>query len=270
MLTLARRLHARSERRLKALVEDHHAAQQAESHRLAGNAILANLGALVPGTGRATLTDFEGNAIEIILDPNLSATDNARRYFKKYKKAKGGQEIIARRIRDTRDEALFLKNIESELAGTTDTGSLTMVRDRLVELGYIEMVRPKQDPVVSAPYRTILHRGWEILIGKNAAGNDLLSTRVARTHDLWLHAEGIPGSHVVVKNPDKREIPPEIVEKAARVAAFYSKGRHATKVPVTYTFARFVKKPKGAKPGMVVLSERKTVMAVPDAGQRDA
>jgi predicted ribosome quality control (RQC) complex YloA/Tae2 family protein len=88
--------------------------------------------------------------------------------------------------------------------------------------------------------------------------------KLARPDDLWLHAEGMPGSHVVVRNPGKRDIPAGVMRKAASLAAYYSKGKGSAKVPVAYTPAALVKKPRGAPPGTVVLAERKTVMAVPE------
>jgi predicted ribosome quality control (RQC) complex YloA/Tae2 family protein len=100
-------------------------------------------------------------------------------------------------------------------------------------------------------------------VGANAAANDELTVKLARPDDLWLHAEGLPGSHVLVRNPMKTDVPPDILLKAAALAALHSKGKTAGKVPVTYTFARFVRKPKGAKPGLVHLSRRRTLMVKP-------
>jgi predicted ribosome quality control (RQC) complex YloA/Tae2 family protein len=101
-------------------------------------------------------------------------------------------------------------------------------------------------------------------VGKSAAGNDYITMKLARPDDLWLHAEGMPGSHVVVRNPGKRDIPDGVLKKAASLAAWYSKGKNSAKIPVAYTRAAYVKKPKGAAPGSVVLVERKTMMAVPE------
>ena len=103
-------------------------------------------------------------------------------------------------------------------------------------------------------------------MGKSAAGNDHLTMKLARPDDLWLHAEGMPGSHVIVRNPNALIIPPDVLVKAASLAAFHSKGRNAGKVPVTYTRAGLVKKPKGAKPGLVMLQERKSLMVIPEDG----
>jgi predicted ribosome quality control (RQC) complex YloA/Tae2 family protein len=146
---------------------------------------------------------------------------------------------------------------------------LSAIREDLADRGYLTNSVPdpgktqKNRVPPSEAFRKIRYRGWEIVVGKSAAGNDHITTKLARANDLWLHAEGMPGSHVLVRNPDKREVPPEVLARAASLAAFYSKGRHAGKVPVTYTLARNVKKPRGAKPGLVTLSERKTIMAFP-------
>jgi predicted ribosome quality control (RQC) complex YloA/Tae2 family protein len=120
--------------------------------------------------------------------------------------------------------------------------------------------------VATQPYRSIVHEGWTILVGKSAAGNDYITRKLARPDDLWLHAEGMPGSHVVIRNPDKRDIPQGVLRKAASLAAYHSKGRGSSKVPVAYTRAANVKKPKGAALGLVTLTGRKTIMAAPEAG----
>ena len=123
------------------------------------------------------------------------------------------------------------------------------------------MRRPKTAP---DDHRIFQFDGWEILVGKNAKGNDRLTRHVARPDDLWLHAEGMSGSHVVIRNPQRKDVPPEIIRKAASLAAYYSKGRNAAAVPVAYTHAKFVKKPKGAPPGLVTLTRRQTLMAKPE------
>ncbi len=267
MQVLTRRLQARVERRLRALLLDQTSAQDAESYKRTGNAILANLKSILPGHNRASLLGFDGESVEVTLDPGRSAAANAERYFKKYKKAKAGVKIIIGRLEETKQEAAFLESLHSGLERAESEDALLRLENSLIEKGYITVPRKKGENIYSplASYRKILHQGWEIIVGKSAAGNDLITTRMARASDMWFHAEGMPGSHVLIRNPDAREIPSEVIEKAAGLAAFYSKGRNGTKVAVTYTFARFVKKPKGAKPGLVTLSERKTIMAVPAA-----
>ncbi len=260
-----RKALARAERKRGALVADLQAGQLAEEHRQKGDLILANLQQLRAGMDRIDLTTDDGKPTTILLDTKRTPTQNAELYFKKYKKAKSGLPLITARLHDAEDE---LARLRSRLTHCekADRDSLLELRQELLDYGYLKQAREpirKAAPEHLPGVKKIVVRGWEILLGKNAVGNDYLTTRFARPHDLWLHAEGLPGSHVLVKNPQKTEIPPDILVKAASIAALYSKGKGAGKVPVAYTEARFVKKPKGAKPGLVVLSQRKTIMIEP-------
>ncbi len=258
----------KTQRRITALSEDLRSADHADEYKLTGELILANLRQLTTGVECANLAGYDGRIIKVRLDPQRSPVQNAERYFRKYKKAKAGREIITTRMHQSREEASYLKSILSDIERVSDYDSLVRIRSELIAQGYI--VQPKKgaskgssEPRVE-PFRKVLYRGWEVLVGKSASGNDYVTTKLARPDDLWLHAEGMPGSHVLVRNPGHADIPQDVFMKAAALAAFYSRGRKAAKVPVTYTRARFVKKPKGAKPGLVTLSERKTIMAVPE------
>lgn len=264
----------RIERRIAALSSDLGDAGRADEYRHYGDLILANLDRIHAGTDEVVLTDSEGKAVSLLLDPKRSPTANAGLYFKKYKKAKTGKAIMTARIEQAGEEASQLRSALSGLEGAEDLGTLDEIRSGLSKKGYLPP-EPKRRGAVRTgsapdPFRRLTYHGWEILVGRSAAGNDYLTTKVARDQDLWLHAEGMPGSHVVVRNPNKGDIPPPVIARAASLAAFYSKGRNAGKVPVAYTLARFVKKPKGAKPGLVTLAERKTIMAVPEEGDDEA
>jgi predicted ribosome quality control (RQC) complex YloA/Tae2 family protein len=257
----------KTERRRAALSKDLISADKADEYRQAGNLVLANLKKLRTGVEQATLEDYDGSSIVVRLDPRFSPTQNADRFFKKYKKAKKGRSIMLLRLSQAQDEALLLKNLLASLHEAKDVDEVFNVRSSLAAGGYLiqkENHRAYAEPTTPG-FRKIIFRGWDILVGKGAAGNDYLTTKIARPDDLWLHAEGMPGSHVLVKNPGKREIPGEVLLKAASLAAYYSKGKSAAKVSVTYTAAKFVKKPKAAKPGLVVLSERKSIMVQPEA-----
>jgi predicted ribosome quality control (RQC) complex YloA/Tae2 family protein len=258
----------KTERRITALSEDLRSADHADEHKQAGELILANLRQLTTGAECADLADYDGKIITVRLDPQRSPVQNAERYFKKYKKAKAGREIMRTRMHQSREEASYLKSILSDIERVSDYGTLVSIRSELIAQGYLVQrekgaIKGSSEPRVE-PFRKVLYRGWEILVGKSASGNDYVTTKLARPDDLWLHAEGMPGSHVLVRNPGRADIPQDVFMKAAALAAFYSRGRKAAKVPVTYTRARFVKKPKGAKPGLVKLSERNTLMAVPE------
>jgi len=260
---------ARVERRRAALVSDLETARQSEEYRLKGDLVLANLRQLETGMSSADLAGYDGTRTTVQLDPRRTPARNAELYFKKYKKAKAGMPFITTRLREAEEEAAHLRSLLDELEQAVDLDTLTGIRSGFFDRGYAKQgARTKQtassDPL-SGINKTVF-RGWEILVGRSAAGNDRLTTKLARPDDLWLHAEGLPGSHVLIRNPGKAEIPSDILVKAASLAAANSKGKAADKVPVTYTFARFVKKPKGAKPGLVTLSQRKTIMVKPEAG----
>jgi predicted ribosome quality control (RQC) complex YloA/Tae2 family protein len=262
-----RKALSKIERRVAALSRDLQSADQAEQYRQAGDLVLANLDRLKTGMEEADLAGYDGTSVRVQLDPKLSPARNAERLFKKYKKAKAGHAIITQRLHQSKKEASSLTSLQSNLEQARDEHDLAEVRSALVAKGYLKSKGKEKVPLQPAtPYRTIFFRDWEILVGKGAKGNDLISTKIARPDDLWLHAEGMPGSHVLVKNPEKRDIPAEVLVKAAALAAYYSKGKTAGKVSVTYTRAGLVKKPKGAKPGLVTISERKSIMVKPEEG----
>jgi predicted ribosome quality control (RQC) complex YloA/Tae2 family protein len=181
-----------------------------------------------------------------------------------------GRDIIAARLRRSTEEASYLKSLVNDIEQARDVDALMSLRSELVAKGRLEkkqVVHKIIRPGTAFPaIRKIMFNGWEILVGKSAAGNDQLTMKIARPDDLWLHAEGMPGSHVIVRNPNAGTIPPDVLMKAAALAAFHSKGKNAGKVPVTYTRAGLVKKPKGAKPGLVTLQERKSLMVKPEEG----
>ena len=154
-----------------------------------------------------------------------------------------------------------------ELDAATDREGMLAVRSLLARREYVKEYPGKvsgKSHAASPPFRTVEHEGWQILVGMSSAGNDYITMKLARPDDLWLHAEGLPGSHVVVRNPGKRDIPEGVLRRAASLAAYYSKGKGSAKVAVAYTPAALVKKPKGAAAGAVVLSGRKTMMAAPE------
>lgn len=265
---------SRNGRLMSALNREMRSTEQLEEYRRNGDLVLANLNDLRTGMERADLTGFDGTIVSVTLDPKISPSRNAEHYFKKYKKAKAGRDIITARLQQAADEASCLGSHLSRLDGIDDIDELTRVRSELEAKGYGGPKRSfpritRQGPASSA-YRKIVFKGWDILVGRSAKGNDFLTMKLARPEDLWLHAEGMPGSHVLVRNPNAGDVPPAVLVKAAALAAYHSKGRLAGKVPVTYCRAGLIKKPKGAKPGLVTLSERKTLMVKPEDGQQIA
>lgn len=266
IISLIRKAAARTGRRRQAVLQDLDAAEKADVYRRSGELLLANVHRIEKNAEQVELEGYDGVKMTVSLDPNVSVAKNAERYFRKYKKAKAGIGVIRERLRETEREAAFLTSLQAEIADARDVTVLSQIRSKLIEHGYAGGPgRPREDAkAAAAPFRKFEFAGWEILVGKSAAGNDYLTTKLARPEDLWLHAEGMPGSHVIVRNPKRREIAPEILMRAASLAAYFSKGRGSAKVPVAYTSAKFVKKPKGVKPGTVMLTARKTIMAAPE------
>ena len=244
---------AKTLRLISALSGDLQSADRVEEYRQAGDLVLAHLKELRTGMERADLVGYDGSTVTVILDPKRSPSGNAELYFKKYKKARMGRDIIAARLRRSTDEASYLKSLLNDIEQAQDVDALMSIRSKLVAQGRLEkkpvLHKKMRQGTASPAIRKIIFNGWEILVGKSAAGNDHLTTKIARPDDLWLHAEGMPGSHVIVRNPNAGIIPPDVLVKAAALAAFHSKGRNAGKVPVTYTRAGLVKKPKGAQTG---------------------
>ncbi|MCK9418031.1 MAG: NFACT family protein [Nitrospirae bacterium] len=257
-------------RLISALSGDLESADRVDEYRQAGDLVLAHLKELRTGMERADLTGYDGTTVPVLLDPKRSPSGNAELYFKKYKKAKKGRDIIAGRLRQSVDQNSYLKSLLNDIEQAHEVKALLSIRSGLIAQGRLDKKavphKITRQKTASPAIRTIMFNGWEILVGKSAAGNDHLTMKLARPDDLWLHAEGMPGSHVLVRNPNAGVIPPEVLVKAAALAAFHSKGKHAGKVPVTYTRAGLVKKPRGAKPGLVTLQERKSLMVKPEDG----
>jgi predicted ribosome quality control (RQC) complex YloA/Tae2 family protein len=268
LVTVVRRAAGKAVRRREAVAKDVAGAEQGDNYRLMGELVLANKHLLAKGQPAAELSGYDGTTVSVALDPSRSPVENAGKYFQRYKKAKAGLAVMRERFAGARDEAAFLTSVQDDLHTAGDREGLLAIRSLLARRGYVREGAGKVSgtrTVSAPPFRTVRHEGWEILVGKSAAGNDYITMKLARPDDLWLHAEGMPGSHVVVRNPGKRDVPDGVLKKAASLAAWYSKGKNSAKVPVAYTRAAYVKKPKGAAPGSVVLTERKTMMAIPES-----
>lgn len=255
-----------ADRKVRAIEQDYRSAGQAEEYRRAGELILGNMKSITRGLETVDLADFEGQTFTVALDPQLSPALNAERYFRKYKKAKAGIGRISGRLAAAREELSALQKLSAELDAAADIDLLSDLHEKVSRTGTAAAraagSRKKGTQTVPV-YRTFEVSGWEILVGRSAAGNDELTMKLARPEDVWLHAEGIPGSHVLIRSRAGADIPQTVLLRAASLAARFSRGKSETKVPVTYTRAKFVKKPRGAKPGAVTLSRRRTIVVKP-------
>ena len=211
------------------------------------------------------MTEFRG----IPLDPAKTPVENMERYFRLAKKARSAEEIVRKRIRDVTESVYYLESLEGQLAEGETVEALLAIRQELASAYAAKAGRgkaaakgkkkgPAAPPIVPQVER-IEFRGHVLYVGRNNVGNDRIVRELAAPDDLWLHAQGIPGSHVLVKKPSGADVPTEVIEEAARLAVLHSRARGSSNVPVFLAAARAVSKFKGAKPGLVRIAAHTTI-----------
>ncbi|MBR1476689.1 MAG: NFACT family protein [Lachnospiraceae bacterium] len=207
-----------------------------------------------PGDKEISVINYYDNTrISIPLDETLSISENAQRYFDRYNKLKRTYENLSKLTLEVKNEIMHLESILTSIDIATNEEELSEIRKELADSGYIKAHFNKQKTnTVSKPFHYISSDGYDIYVGKNNYQNDNLTFKVANGNDWWFHAKKIPGSHVIVKSNGNKELPDSTFEEAARLAAYYSKGREQDKVEIDYVLRKEIKKPAGAKPGFVV------------------
>lgn len=236
-------------------------------HKRLGDLLLANISTAVRSGNSVTLKDYysaEAPEISLELDENVSFQEEAARYFSRYTKAKRAAQEISARLAKLEAEITELQQSHTEIERITTT------RDEAGLAKYEEpagksdrKIKAKQEDKLPGVRRYVSSDEYEILVGRAALTNDKLTFKIARPHDLWLHAADYPGSHVVVRNPSRKEIPHRTIVEAAQLAAKFSQAGDDSKVTVHYTSRKFLAKPKGAAPGLVRMSSFKTVTVAP-------
>ena len=240
-----------------------------EAARVNGELILSNLHLAKPGMSELIADDyFSDPPIKrtVALDPAFSAQDNAKRYFKQYRKGKLGKAYAESQIEALENEIQYLEGQLENIEKCDTLYELGEIREELVRERYLRPEKaqsPKPAKKQSAPMRFLSSDGVPIYVGKNNRQNDELTFQTARPDNLWLHAKNIPGSHVVVECSG--DPPDNTLREAAMLAAYYSQARASSGVPVDYTPRKFVKKPSGSRPGMVVYTTNRTIYVSPDA-----
>lgn len=243
-----------------------------EQLRRMGDIVTANLHAIERGQTLLRAENFydaDMGEIEIPLKPNLSPQQNAAKYYKDYAKAKHAEKILTEQIAAGEIEAEYLGGVLEELERAGNERDLSEIRAELEEGGYVRADRRKTGKTMKqAPSKPLTFRssdGMKILVGKNNRQNDQLSLKIAHKNDIWLHAQKAHGAHVIVECAGA-ETSDETITEAAMLAAYYSEAREGQNVPVDVTQVRNLKKPNGAKPGMVVYERYRTVFVTPEAG----
>lgn len=244
------------------------ATRDRERLRQLGDILTTNLHLLERGRSVVRLQDYydpELKEVEIKIDPLLTPQQNAAKYYKDYNKAKNAEAALTVQIEKGEGDLAYLDSVLEALALAEGERDLQEIRQELTDSGYLKKRggRGKEKRVTGKAMEFRTDGGLRVSVGKNNTQNDLLTTKKAGKWDWWFHTQKIHGSHVILWT--ERGEPDEVsVAQAAALAAWFSQGREAGKVPVDYTQVRYVKKPAGAKPGMVVYTTYQTMMAEPD------
>lgn len=268
LLKTATTARDRVRRKLAAQEKEMAACLDRDHLRICGELITANLYRMERGQSRLTAQNYydENCAdVDIPLDVRLLPQENAARYFKQYAKAKTAEKYLTAQLQRGREELQYLESVLQELAQAESEQDFNDIRTELTDGGYLRGRGKKQPGFqrASKPREFRSSAGLRILVGRNNRQNDRLTTKDADKRDVWLHTQKIHGSHVILctggAEPDGQSL-----MEAASLAAYFSQAQGSTKVPVDYTPVKFVKKPAGAKPGMVVYTTYQTMLADPD------
>ena len=266
----------RMARKCETLKREYAATQDRDRLRLCGDLITANLYRMERGMASFTTENFyeeEQPRLTIALDPLLTPQQNAAKYYKRYNKAKSAEIHLREQIAKAEAERLYLDSVLQEIAQSETEQEFAEIRRELQETGYLRRGKDKRDKKASvrafAPREYRSSAGLRILVGRNNAQNDQLTLKRADKRDVWLHAQKIHGSHVILctlgAEPDERSL-----AEAASLAAYYSQARESANVPVDYTSVKYVRKPAGARPGMVVYETYRTLYVTPEEGRLPA
>ena len=267
LLKLLVNLADRTARKLAAQREELKTSTEREQLKIYGDLINSNLYRLEKGQKTASLENFyqEGNpAVEIELDPRLTPSQNAQRYYAQYRKADTAEKKLRALIEQGEAEQQYFESVFDELSRASLESELTAIRAELAAGGYLKRIAKrgmKEEKL--PPLRFLSDDGFPILCGRNNTQNDSLTLKESRNSDLWFHTQKIPGSHVIVIT-EGREVPDRTLEQACVIAAYHSKAREAGKVPVDYTEVRNVWKHPSGKPGLVLYEPYQTAVVLPD------
>lgn len=245
-------------------------AENKDEYKKYGDLITSSIYMLKPGMESALLTDYfeEGTPeVTVRLSKELTPAENAQRYYKRYNKAKTAEIEVKKQLKSTMEEIEYLESILVHAENCATPQDITAIRQELSGQGYIKAQRtnPKQkkSEAQQKPYHFISSDGFDIYVGKNNLQNDYLTLKFANSSDIWFHTKKIHGSHTVIKLGIDKDVPHRTMLEAAQLAAYYSKARESAQVPVDYTTIKNVKKPNGAKPGMVIYDSYNTVYTAP-------
>ncbi len=267
LIKLLNNLIERTVRKLALQREELKQCEDKDKLKLYGELILANLYRLEKGVSFYEVENYYDNCniTKIPCNPALSPTENQKKYYKEYRKAQTAEKMLAELIVGAEQEIVYLESVLDELSRADTDSEISAIRLELQNGGYIKNTKGKKQkpPKELPPIEFKSSDGFKILVGRNNVQNEKLSLKTASKNDMWLHTQKIPGSHVVIFG-EGREISDEAIEQAAVIAAYHSKAKDSSLVPVDYTRAKELKKPSGGKTGMVIYHEYWSIIVKPD------
>ena len=263
-------IYERISRKLEVQKQELRECAEKDNYRQRGDILSANLWQVEKGMSELKAEDFiNGGEVTIKLDVRLTPSQNAQKLYSEYKKLDTAEKMLTKFIAQGEKELMYIDSVFDAASrvgsGAGSEAALFEIKRELIETGYIRSSKTDKNvkvPKALPPLKFRSTDGFEILVGRNNLQNDKLTLKTALGNDMWLHTQNIPGSHVIIR-ADGKDIPDSTIVEAAALAATCSKGRSGTKIPVDYTLARFVKKPNGAKPGMVIFVNNKTILVDP-------
>lgn len=258
----------RCEKKLKIHTENIEKAKNRDKYKIYGDLITANMYMLEYGMSEATVINYyseNSEEVTIPLKPELSPSKNAQRYYKMYNKQKTAEKYSLEQIEDAKNEKYYLETVLDSLSKAESQAEIFEIQDELAEQGYTAKITSKKKKFQkkSSPMQFISSDGYTILVGRNNKQNDELTIKTAYSTDIWLHTKVIPGSHTIIRTNGGEKIPDRTLLEAAELAAYFSKAKNSAQVPIDYTEVKNVKKPNGAKPGLVIYDYYNTVYVQP-------
>lgn len=267
IIKLVNNAKIRTEKKLSARILELEKCKEREKFRIYGELLKANLFFLKNGDEFAEVINYydpDLKTVKIPLNPAISPSKNADKYFKDYKKSYTAEQTLTLLTQKDTEELVYFESVLDAIERSSSLSEIDEIRNELCEAGYLKRQSSKK---VARPKKIELTeetspQGFRIIIGKNNLQNDYITTKLATKNDMWFHTKNIPGSHVVVLS-NGEDLSEETILKAATLAALHSKAQNGEKVAVDYTPIKYVKKPSGAKPGMVIYTTNKTVYVTP-------
>lgn len=258
----------RCHKKSKILHETLKECNEKEELKIKGDLLTSFIYTIKKGDHDCTLLNFynenEEEYIKIKLDQNKTPSQNVQYYYKKYNKLKVSEEYAKLQLSKNEEEVEYLNSVLTNIINVESYDEIDEIKKELIETGYIRFNRHSKNSKknkTSKPHHFVSSDNIDIYVGKNNLQNDYLSLKFANKNYLWLHAKDIPGSHVIVCAFD---VPDTTLEEAAIIAGYYSKGKNSSKIPIDYTKVKELKKPNGAKPGMVIYHTNKTIIINPN------